>query len=127
MWNLKKEIQANLFTKQKQTQTQKRNMIAIGERRWGGGQGDKLGIQDEQKYTIMHKIDKQQGPTVQHRELYIQYLVITYNGKECKYIHISSIGKLYTHTHTHTHTHTRILPCEQMWANLLEDKPPHGV
>jgi len=28
------------------------------------------------------KIDEQQGPTVSHRELYIQYLVITYNGKE---------------------------------------------
>ena len=29
----------------------------------------------------MYKKDKQQGPTVQHRN-YIQYLVIIYNGKE---------------------------------------------
>ena len=33
-------------------------------------------------HTTIHKIDKPQGFTVQHRELYIQYLVITYNRKE---------------------------------------------
>ena len=31
---------------------------------------DKLGVWDEQIHTIIHKIDKQQGPTVWHRELY---------------------------------------------------------
>ena len=35
-------------------------------------------------HTTTYEIDKQ-GPTVQHRKLqYIQYLVITYNGKDLK-------------------------------------------
>ena len=94
----KKKIPTNLFTKQKQTQTQKRNLrLSQGK---GGGR-DKLEIQDEQKHTIIHKIDKPQGPIVQHRELYIQYLIITYNGKACKYIHISNIGKFYIYIYTH--------------------------
>ena len=37
-----------------------------------------MGLTDTHYY--IYKIDKQQGPTVEHRELY--YLVITYNGKE---------------------------------------------
>ena len=37
MWNLKKMIQMNLFTKQKQThRLQKTNMVTKGER-WGRG------------------------------------------------------------------------------------------
>ena len=50
----------------------------------------------------MHKIDKQQGPTVQHRELYVQYLVITYNGKEFKYIYFqywNILRELYMNLH----------------------------
>ena len=43
---------------------------------------------------------------------YIQYLVITYNGKEPE--------KEYTHTHTHTqthtHTHTYIYITESLWC-----------
>ena len=55
----------NLFTKQKQTQTQKTNL-------WlpkGVGR-DKSGVSDEQIQSTIYKTDKQQGPTVQHRELY---------------------------------------------------------
>ena len=36
-----------------------------------GGQGrEKLGVWDSQIQTTIYKIGKQQGPTVQHRELY---------------------------------------------------------
>ena len=35
----------------------------------------KLGIWDEQIQTIIYNTGKQQGPTVQHKELYIQYLI----------------------------------------------------
>ena len=40
-------------------------MVAKGEKG-----GDKLGIWDQQIHTTIYKIDKQQGPTVQHNELY---------------------------------------------------------
>ena len=53
-------------------------------------------------------------------ENYIQYLVITYNGKEydihvCIYIYTP----IYTHTsiYTHTHTHIFIYVCI-IWASL---------
>ena len=36
----------------------------------GEGGRDKLGVWDEQIHTTAYKIDNQQGPTVQHRELY---------------------------------------------------------
>ena len=54
------------------------------------GGGDKLGIWGYQIHTTIYKIDKQQGPTVQHRQLF-KYLVISYNGKESEkiYIHIT--------------------------------------
>ena len=32
--------------------------------------------------TSIYRMNKQQGPTVLHRELYIQYPVIHHNGKE---------------------------------------------
>ena len=57
----------NLFTKQKQTHRHK-------EQTWGclGGQWrrDGLGVWDQQMQTITNRMDKQQGPTVQQRELY---------------------------------------------------------
>ena len=65
----------NLLTKQKQTQTQKTNL------RLPKGKRDKSGVWDQQIQTTIYKTDKQQDPTVQHRE-HIQYLVINYNGKE---------------------------------------------
>ena len=36
----------------------------------GGGQGDKLGDWNGHIHTTICKIDNQQGPTVEHRELY---------------------------------------------------------
>ena len=34
-----------------------------------GGERDKLGLLDQQIETTIYKTDRQQGPTVQHREL----------------------------------------------------------
>ena len=58
--------------------------ITTGSSEWSGREG--LGVWDLQMQTILYKMDKQQGPTVQHRELYL----ISYNnpyGKE--HIHTS--------------------------------------
>ena len=35
-----------------------------------GKSGDKLGVWDQQIQTTIYKTDKQESPTVQHRELY---------------------------------------------------------
>ena len=53
-------------------------MVTKGEKQ---GEGDKLGVWDQQIQTTIYKIYKHQGPTVQHRELY-SIFVINYNGKE---------------------------------------------
>ena len=42
-------------------------MVAKGERVSGR---DGLGVWDEQMQTIIYRMDKQQGPTVWHRELH---------------------------------------------------------
>ena len=57
----------NIFTKQKQTyRYENKHMVTKGEteRR---GINQELGINI---HTTIYKIDKQQGPTVKHRELY---------------------------------------------------------
>ena len=47
----------------------------------GGGGRDGLGVWGQQVQTIIYRMDKQQGPAVEHRE-HIQYPVINHNGKE---------------------------------------------
>ena len=47
----------------------------------GGWKRKGLGVWDQQLQTIIYRIDKQQGPTVQHRELY-SISLINHNGKE---------------------------------------------
>ena len=47
--------------------------------------------------TTKNKIDKQQGPNVQHRELY---------SISCNKLQWKRFEKR-IHTHTHTHTHTK--------------------
>ena len=42
-------------------------MVAKGEGEW---ERDGLGVWDEQMQTIIYRMDTQQGPTVEHRELY---------------------------------------------------------
>ena len=51
-------------------------MATSGEREVGRG---KTGVEDEEAQTTMHKINKLQGYTIQHRE-YSQYFIITING-----------------------------------------------
>ena len=54
----------NLSTKQKQTHRHREQTCGCQ----GGGSG--LGVWDQQMQTVINKMDKQQGPAVQHRELY---------------------------------------------------------
>ena len=41
---------------------------------------------DQQKKTIIYRMDKQQGPTLYSTGNYIQYPEINQNGKECIYV-----------------------------------------
>ena len=66
MWNPKNNAN-ELFTKQIDSQTQKTNLwLPEGK---GGGVRDKLEVWFKM-YTTIYKIGKQQGFTVQRRELY---------------------------------------------------------
>ena len=58
-------------------------MVTKGDSGVGGGKSG-VGINI---YTLLYIIDKPQGPTVKHRELY-SISVITYNGKESEKEHI---------------------------------------
>ena len=60
----------NLFTKQKQPHRHRKQTYGY-QRRKAGVEGDKLGIWNQHMHTTVYKISKQQGPTVEHRELYI--------------------------------------------------------
>ena len=58
----------NISTKQKQTHRRREQTCGC---QGGGGWGkDGVGVWDQQMQTITYKMDKQQGPAVQHRELY---------------------------------------------------------
>ena len=57
-----------LSTKQKQTHRHKEQTCGCQEGGSGGEEG--LGVQDQQMQTIICRMDKQQGPTLQHREQY---------------------------------------------------------
>ena len=61
-------IQTDLFTKQKWTRRHRKQ--TYGYQRGRGWGRDKLGGWDEQIHTTTYKIGKQQGPAVEHRELY---------------------------------------------------------
>ena len=73
----------NSFTKQKQTHRHRKQIYAYQR---GNVGRDKLGVWDQQMQTTIPKLDKQQVPTVQHRE-FIQYPIINHNGKEYVYKH----------------------------------------
>ena len=72
-----KMIQMNIFTKQKKTHKDRKLMVTKGERQ-GGGTNWEFGID----ILLIYIIDKQQGPIVQHRELYS----ISYNNLQWKII-----------------------------------------
>ena len=57
----------NLRTKQKQTHRHRKQIY--GYQRGKGGR-DRLGVWDQQIQTTIYKRGKQQGPTVEHREVY---------------------------------------------------------
>ena len=61
-------IQMNLFTKRKQTHRHRKQTYGYQRGRLAGR--DKLGDWDWHIHTTIYKIDNQQGPTVEHRELY---------------------------------------------------------
>ena len=61
----------------KQTQTH-RNKEQTGGKGWGK---DGLGVWDQQMQTSTHRMDKHQGPTVQHSN-YTHYPMINHNGGE---------------------------------------------
>ena len=64
MWNLK-------YDTNEPTYLRKRKRL-IENRLWFPKSGEKgqAGVWDEQMQTIIYKMDKQESPTIQHRELY---------------------------------------------------------
>ena len=69
MWNLKYDTNEHINKTDSETQR-----TDLWLPRWGQGSGgwvrDGLGVQGQQMQTIIYRMDKQQGPTVEHRELY---------------------------------------------------------
>ena len=64
MWNL--NYDTNLQNRNRIRDIEDRFVSAKGQGVRGGG----LGVWGEQMQTIIYRMDKQQGPTVEHRELY---------------------------------------------------------
>ena len=62
----------NLYTKQKYIHRQRKQ--AYGNQ-WENVERDKSAVQDKDIHTTIYKIDNQQGPTVQHKELYSIYCI----------------------------------------------------
>ena len=60
--------QMNLSMKQKQTHRHREQTCGC---QGGGGWGrDGVGVWDSQMQTIIYRMETQQGPTVEHREIY---------------------------------------------------------
>ena len=76
---LKKMTEMNLFTKQKQTNRHRKQTYGCQREKRGR---DKAGMGDSHIHNTIHRIHNQQGPTVQHKELYAQYFVTICKGKE---------------------------------------------
>ena len=70
-----------MHVSRKQKQTHRHREQTCGCQGGKGEWGEELGVWDQQMQTSIYRMDKQ-GPTVQYRELYIQYPVINHNGKE---------------------------------------------
>ena len=65
MWNLKYDTNNLIY--ETESQTQRTDVAAKREGKW---RRDGLGVWDQQMQIIIYRTDEQQGPTVQHRELY---------------------------------------------------------
>ena len=72
MWNLKYDTNEPIYETETDSQTQKTDSQTQRTDLWlprGRGSGrDGLGVWDQQMQTIIYRMDKQQGPTVNHRE-----------------------------------------------------------
>ena len=81
-------IQINLFTKQKQTHRQRRKKnLRLPEGKGGGGINQEFGFG---RYTVLYIKQIKNKVLLYSTGNYIQYLVITYYGKESEkeYIHV---------------------------------------
>ena len=67
MWDLKYGTSELIYKTETDSTTQKQTVVAKGE--WGL-EREGLGSGDQQMQTIAQRMDRQQGPTEQHRELY---------------------------------------------------------
>ena len=74
-WNLKYDINEHIYETKTDSQIQRTDLWMPRGR---GEEG--LGVWDQQMQTIIYRMDKQQCPTVQHRELYS----ISYNNHNRK-------------------------------------------
>ena len=77
MWNLKYDTNELIY----ETERDRHREQTCGCQGGGGWERDKLGVWDQQMQTIIYRMDKQQGPTVQHRELY-SISWVNHHGKE---------------------------------------------
>ena len=68
MWNLKYDTNELIYERETDSQTQRTDLWLPRARGPGGRDG--VGVWGLQMQTIIYIMDKQQGPTVQHRELY---------------------------------------------------------
>ena len=68
----------NLFTKQKDSQTQKTN-LRLPKEKWGEGINYEFGIS---KYKLLYIEQVNNKDILYNTGNYTQYLVITYNGRE---------------------------------------------
>ena len=69
MWDLKYDTNELIYKTETDSQTQKTNLWLQKEKGGRGQINQEFGLTDTNYYTV-YKIDKQEGPTVQHRELY---------------------------------------------------------
>ena len=92
MWNLKKMIQMNLVTKQKQIHRHRKQTYGY---QWGQQGGGEINQEFEINiYTLLYIKQLNNKDLLYSIGNYSQYLVINYNGKEsekeqiCMYIYI---------------------------------------
>ena len=71
IWHLKCDTNEHIYETETDSQTQRTDLWLPGLV-WVGGCGGKegLGVWEQQMQTVIYRMNKQQGPTVQHRELY---------------------------------------------------------
>ena len=69
MWNLKYDTKTLIYETETDSQTQRTDLWFSRGKHGTGGINQKPGI-NTNTLTTIYKIDNQQGPTVQHKELY---------------------------------------------------------